>query len=55
MKLVGFVNCTDGFSAQPKVVNGASDFFAEVRGRRFRKFDHRERADLIELLGGSCV
>lgn len=31
VKLVGFVNCTDGFSGQPKVVNGASDLFAEVR------------------------
>lgn len=30
VKLVGFVNCTDGFSGQPKVVNGASDLFAEV-------------------------
>lgn len=31
VKLVGFVNCTDGFAGQPKVVNGASDLFAEVR------------------------
>lgn len=31
IKLVGFVNCTDGFTGQPKVVNGASDLFAEVR------------------------
>ena len=31
VKLVGFVNCTDGFMGQPKVVNGASDLFAEVR------------------------
>lgn len=30
VKLVGFVNCTDGFTGQPKVVNGASDLFAEV-------------------------
>ncbi|CAM9565076.1 unnamed protein product [Ascophyllum nodosum] len=34
VKLVGFVNCTDGFTAQPKVVNGASDLFAEVFGER---------------------
>ena len=33
VKLVGFVNCTDGFTGQPKVVNGASDLFAEVRHR----------------------
>lgn len=31
VKLVGFVNCVDGFTGQPKVVNGASDLFAEVR------------------------
>lgn len=30
VKLVGFVNCTDSFTGQPKVVNGASDLFAEV-------------------------
>lgn len=29
-KLVGFVNCVDGFTAQPAVVNGASDVFFEV-------------------------
>ncbi|CAM9681370.1 unnamed protein product [Pylaiella littoralis] len=34
VKLVGFVNCTDGFTGQPKVVNGASDLFAEVFGER---------------------
>ncbi|CAM9854869.1 unnamed protein product, partial [Ectocarpus fasciculatus] len=34
VKLVGFVNCTDGFAGQPKVVNGASDLFAEVFGER---------------------
>lgn len=31
VKLVGFVNCVDGFTGQPKVVNGASDLFAEVK------------------------
>ncbi|CAM9939801.1 unnamed protein product [Ectocarpus sp. 8 AP-2014] len=34
VKLVGFVNCTDGFAGQPKVVDGASDLFAEVFGER---------------------
>ena len=32
MKLLGFVNCVDGFTQQPLVVNGASDFFVEVLG-----------------------
>jgi len=32
VKLTGFVNSAPGFSDQPKVVNGASDFFVEVFG-----------------------
>jgi len=32
VKLVGFVNCVDGFAAQPTVVNGCSDLLAEVFG-----------------------
>lgn len=34
VKLVGFVNCTDGFTQQPQVVNGASDLLAEVFGEK---------------------
>mmetsp|Transcript_14065 Transcript_14065/g.27314 ORF Transcript_14065/g.27314 Transcript_14065/m.27314 type:complete len:184 (+) Transcript_14065:94-645(+) len=34
VKVVGFVNCTDGFAQQPQVINGASDLFAEVLGER---------------------
>ena len=34
VKLTAFVNCVDGFSAQPAVVNGASDFIGEVFGER---------------------
>ena len=30
VKLVGFVNCTQDFTDQPKVINGASDLMAEV-------------------------
>ncbi|CAN0111445.1 unnamed protein product, partial [Phaeothamnion confervicola] len=33
-KVVGFVNCTDDFTGQPGVINGASDLFAEVFGAR---------------------
>lgn len=32
VKLGGFVNCTPDFTDQPKVINGASDFFAAVLG-----------------------
>jgi len=34
VKLTGFVNCVDGFAAQPKVVNGASDVFVQVFGEK---------------------
>jgi len=34
VKLTGFVNCVDGFTAQPKVVNGASDTFVAVLGEK---------------------
>ena len=32
VKLLGLVNCTPDFGDQPKVVNGASDFFVEAFG-----------------------
>lgn len=32
VKLVGFVNSTPGFTDQPKVINGASDFLVAVLG-----------------------
>lgn len=32
VKLVGFVNCADGFTEQPQVINGASDLIGEVFG-----------------------
>jgi len=32
VKLLGLVNCTSEFADQPKVINGASDFFVEVLG-----------------------
>lgn len=32
VKLTGFVNSTAEFKDQPKVINGASDFFVEVLG-----------------------
>ena len=36
VKLGGFVNCTAGFTNQPKVVNGASDLMADVFGDKGR-------------------
>ena len=32
VKLLGLVNCTPEFTDQPKVINGASDFFVELFG-----------------------
>lgn len=32
VRLGGFVNCTDDFTEQPQVINGASDLMAEVFG-----------------------
>jgi enamine deaminase RidA (YjgF/YER057c/UK114 family) len=36
VKVTGFVNCTDAFTAQPKVINGASDFLVAVFGDKGR-------------------
>jgi len=36
VKLTGFVNSTDDFTDQPKVVNGASDFLVEALGEAGR-------------------
>ncbi|PID36423.1 MAG: hypothetical protein CR993_04970 [Rhodobacterales bacterium] len=36
IKLTGFVNSTADFGDQPKVINGASDFFVEVFGNAGR-------------------
>jgi len=35
-QVVGFVNCTDDFTQQPAVINGASDLFAQVFGENGR-------------------
>ncbi len=34
VKVVGFVNCTEDFTDQPKVINGASDLFVAIFGER---------------------
>ena len=33
-KLVGFVNCVDGFMQQPQVINGASDLIGDLFGEK---------------------
>ncbi len=32
VKLTGFVNCSDGFTQQPQVINGASELMVDVFG-----------------------
>lgn len=34
VKLVGFVNCVDGFAQQPAVINGCSDLMVELFGAK---------------------
>jgi enamine deaminase RidA (YjgF/YER057c/UK114 family) len=36
VKVTGFVNCTDDFTAQPKIINGASDLLVAVFGENGR-------------------
>jgi enamine deaminase RidA (YjgF/YER057c/UK114 family) len=36
VRVGGFVNCTDGFTQQPQVINGASDVLVEVFGDKGR-------------------
>ena len=36
VKLLGFVNCTEDFPDQPKVINGASDLLVALYGERGR-------------------
>ena len=36
VRLGGFVNCVDGYTDQPRVINGASDFMVELMGEAGR-------------------
>ncbi len=36
VKVLGFVNCTEDFTDQPKVINGASDLLVQVFGEKGR-------------------
>jgi len=53
VKLVGFVNCTEDFTDQPKVVNGASDLFVEVFGGH--GIHARSAVGMYQLPGGIPV
>jgi len=51
VRVGGFVNCTPGFTAQPKVVNGASDLLVAVFGERGR---HARAAVGVAALPGDA-
>ncbi|MFQ6040934.1 MAG: RidA family protein [Candidatus Poribacteria bacterium] len=53
VKVVGFVNCTEDFTDQPKVVNGASDLFVEVFGDKGKHA--RAAVGMQQLPGGIPV
>jgi enamine deaminase RidA (YjgF/YER057c/UK114 family) len=53
VKAVGFVNCTEDFMDQPKVVNGASDLFVEVFGDKGKHA--RAAVGMQQLPGGIPV
>ncbi|MFC1718400.1 RidA family protein, partial [Candidatus Poribacteria bacterium] len=49
----GFVNCSGDFTDQPKVVNGASDLFVEVFGKKGAHA--RAAVGMYQLPGGIPV
>jgi len=53
VKLTGFVNCSEDFKDQPKVVNGASDFFVALFGDKGKHA--RAAIGMYQLPGGIPV
>ncbi len=53
VKLGGFVNCVDGFTQQPQVVNGCSDLMVEVFGDKGRHARFAVGTNALPL--GTCV
>lgn len=53
VKLTGFVNCSEDFTDQPKVINGASDLFVEVFGEKGAHA--RAAVGMYQLPGGIPV
>ena len=53
VKILGFVNSTEDFIDQPKVMNGASDLLVEVFGDRGRHA--RSAVGMAQLPGGTAI
>ncbi|MBD7963689.1 RidA family protein [Fictibacillus norfolkensis] len=53
VKLLGFVNCTEDFTDQPKVINGASDLLVAVFGERGKHA--RSAVGMAQLPGGTAI
>lgn len=53
VRVAGFVNCTEGFTDQPKVVNGASDLLSELFGEAGRH--SRSAIGVSQLPSGAAV
>ncbi|MFC7784809.1 RidA family protein [Rossellomorea sp. GCM10028870] len=53
VKMLGFVNCTENFTEQPKVMNGASDLLVEVFGEKGKHA--RSAVGMAQLPGGTAI
>ena len=53
VRMLGMVNCTSDFGAQPQVINGASDLFVEVMGDAGRH--SRAAVGMASLPAGAAV
>ena len=53
VRMLGMVNCTPDFGAQPQVINGASDLFVEVVGDAGRH--SRAAVGMASLPAGAAV
>ncbi len=53
VKLTGFVNCSEDFKDQPKVINGASDLFVAIFGDKGKHA--RAAVGMYQLPGGIPV
>lgn len=53
VKLLGFVNCTEDFVDQPKVINGASDLLVDIFGEK--GMHTRSAVGMAQLPGGTAI
>jgi enamine deaminase RidA (YjgF/YER057c/UK114 family) len=51
--LLGFVNSTEDFIDQPKVINGASDLLVEIFGEKGKHA--RSAVGMAQLPGGTAI